>query len=133
MLMGLRVHYQNAHWTASGPNYYGDHLLYGRLYEEIEDEIDAMAEKIIGLDGASQVIALEQAKGVLKFFESLKSTHGLVNQSLVAERALLVALERAYDAIDLSGQMTLGLDDFIMALANSHEHNVYLLRQRKEV
>jgi hypothetical protein len=30
----------------------------------------------------------------------------------------------------LEGQMSLGLDDYIMSTANAHETNVYLLKQR---
>src|SRR3972149_1813903 len=36
-LYALYVAYQSAHWCAMSDSYYGDHLLYKRLYEDFQD------------------------------------------------------------------------------------------------
>jgi len=42
--------YQNFHWKSAGPQYYGDHQLYQRLYEGVLPEIDQLAERIMGTE-----------------------------------------------------------------------------------
>lgn len=32
------------HWNARGENYYSDHLLYQRIYEDIADQVDGLIE-----------------------------------------------------------------------------------------
>jgi hypothetical protein len=39
-------------------------------------------------------------------------------------------LRTAYEVIHQAGTMTLGLDDYLMSVANTHETNCYLLQQR---
>jgi hypothetical protein len=41
-----------------------------------------------------------------------------------------LALRAVYDTIKASGELSLGLDDFLMAMADAHDTNRYLLRQR---
>ena len=48
-LKHLYVLHQNHHWTSMGDPFYGDHLLFQRLYEATVEEIDSIAEKAIGL------------------------------------------------------------------------------------
>ena len=40
MLHALLLLHQSAHWQVRGPTYYGDHLLFQRIYEGIAKEID---------------------------------------------------------------------------------------------
>jgi hypothetical protein len=48
------------------------------------------------------------------------------------EDLLQRVLKAAYKALKDSGDLTLGLDDYLMALANKHETNVYLIKRRLE-
>ena len=32
------------HWNSRGENYYSDHLLYQRIYEDIADQVDGLIE-----------------------------------------------------------------------------------------
>ena len=47
----------------------------------------------------------------------------------MSEKDLQASLKQAYDAIKQVKAMTLGLDDWIMATANDHDENEYLLQQ----
>jgi hypothetical protein len=60
--------YWTLHWQAQGVGYYGDHLLYQRLYQARVKEIDRVAETIAAVYGADKLGALtawEAAQRVL--------------------------------------------------------------------
>ena len=46
------------------------------------------------------------------------------------EEALQKALSNIYNALKDMKALSLGMDDYIMSIANAHETNLYLLRQR---
>ena len=47
------------------------------------------------------------------------------------EEHLQRALKITYDELKARGELSLGLDDFLMATASAHETALYLLRQRQ--
>lgn len=47
MLLAMRQNYHSSHWQVGGPNFYGDHQLFERLYGSVSDEIDTLAEKLV--------------------------------------------------------------------------------------
>jgi len=129
MLQGLTVVHQTAHWTAKGDNYYGEHLLFDRLYENVEEDLDVAAEKLIGVFGSKFMDPKKHAEYTKTFVDEC-DTKDLTERSLEAEIAFLSFSEEVYDKIKESGDMTLGLDDMIMGIASRHEENVYLLKQQ---
>ena len=131
LLATLRAAYQihqNAHWQASGPAYYGDHLLYQRLYETVAEEIDQVGEKLVGVYGA-HIDPLRQSEMVASFVAEIKGAD-FVMRSLRAEKTLVSFLSVLHSDLDERGLLSLGMDDFLGSLASSHEDHVYLLSQR---
>jgi DNA-binding ferritin-like protein len=49
-LRALGMIHHSHHWQTMGKSFYGDHLLYERFYKAIQDEVDTVGEKVIGLD-----------------------------------------------------------------------------------
>jgi starvation-inducible DNA-binding protein len=49
----FKVYYRThvAHVNVMGPNFYSDHKLLQKVYEDLQDNIDTLAEKIRTLDG----------------------------------------------------------------------------------
>jgi len=125
------VHWSHwtSHWQASGNPSYGDHLLFERLYEGVEDEIDTLAEKIVGEFGPEAVAPVLQVQQSMLALIRFDHPDPLV-RALKLEESLQRILKRTYDLIKNQEGMSLGLDDYIMSIANSHETNLYLLRQR---
>ena len=126
------VHWSHwtSHWQVSGPEYYGDHLLFERLYTGVQAEIDAMAEKLVAYYGPEAVELTNQVQMTALLVNKLSTSPDPVQRGLRAEEILQEIFKQVYDKISNADDMTLGLDDFIMAMANDHETNVYLLRQR---
>jgi DNA-binding ferritin-like protein len=122
-----------SHWQVKGQNSYGDHQLMDRIYNTLIDEIDTLAEKIVGTYGVGAVNAVEQAQLMADHLLPLADAHSQndpVRRALLIEEGLQVIFKNAYDMLKEQGGLTLGMDDFIMSMANTHESNLYLLRQR---
>jgi DNA-binding ferritin-like protein len=120
------------HWQVRGVPQYGDHLLFERLYTGISDEIDGLAEKCVSYFGPQSVDALDSVANAARVISAYYGMAGAdpIKRALVLEQQIQNALALTYTRIKDSGEMSLGLDDFLMATANSHETNTYLLRQR---
>lgn len=122
--------HQHSHWTTRGDNFYGDHLLFERLYDSALENMDTAAEKSIGLFG-SQVLDYEMQVNLLnKVLMKYKNLEGSpAEMSLAIEKDFLKLSKDAYNCFDKEGKLTLGLDDMIMSIASQREESVYLLQQ----
>jgi len=132
-LRGAHWAHWTSHWQVKGDPYYGDHLLMERLYTGLIEEIDMLAEKIVGSYGGGAVAPVGQAQimanALLPILE-MQSQEDPLLRALIVEECLQKVFKRVYDFLDSQETLSLGMDDFIMSLASAHETNVYLLRQR---
>lgn len=134
ILWFLRIQHQQIHWVTKGPQFYGDHLLFARLYEAVDAELDQLAEKVIGLDGP--VPPMHGPQGALLVaaqFAEFSKIEDLPKRALMSEKMFLASLKRVYDCLNERGELTMGLDDLLQAFANTHEEHLYLLQQRVEM
>jgi DNA-binding ferritin-like protein len=141
-LAALRAGYllhQTAHWQTRGPTYYGDHLLYMRIYEETQEGVDGLAERLIGLTGdPTQVSLVQQTQLILQYVTAFHEVdpspaplpERLSRIGLRAEMMIIGALEEAIRRLESADAMTAGLDDLLPAISGKHEEFVYLLKQR---
>lgn len=131
ILRALHWAHWTTHWQVKGTPFYGDHLLFERLYSGLTGEIDGLAEKIVayfGVEAVAPTPNMEQAIRFLALYDQGDSD--VYTRALKMELHLQNALKRTYDTLKTSSNLSLGLDDFLMAVSNAHETNVYLLRQR---
>jgi DNA-binding ferritin-like protein len=120
-----------SHWQVKGDTSYGDHLLFERLYTGIVEEIDTLAEKVVGEFGAEAVNPLEQSYFLLGLVNDVaKMEDNAIKRGLVVEQTMQNILKRVYNKLKSIDALTLGLDDFLMATANAHDTYLYLLKQR---
>jgi DNA-binding ferritin-like protein len=133
LLRAQYLSYQTSHWQVVGKDFYESHLLFQRLYEAVQGEIDGTAEKLVGLVG-SQALNLEvQIELVEEWCERWAGIPDHHARALRSERDAQVVFKNAYDEIKAAQAMTLGLDDFLMATASAHDTNAYLLQQILQV
>ncbi len=121
--------YQTSHWQAKGSSFYGDHLLFQRLYESMSEQVDTLAEKLVGIFGPEHVMMLESFKRTAFWVEAWSQIEDLHERGLQSEKDFQRVVRETYDAMEEEGSLTLGLDDFLAASASDHEANVYLLKQ----
>lgn len=126
----LEENYESAHWLSKGESSYGDHLLFERLYGNVQEEVDSLAERLIGLHGNEAYTPGPHMRRVSKFISKWDRIDCLFRRSIYAEKTVLNLLESSYDKISHMDQMTLGLDDLIMSISSQHETHMYLLKQK---
>lgn len=133
-LRGLQWSHWNSHWKVQGDHQYGDHLLFERLYTATQEEIDTLGEKVTSYYGPKAIDDLGTIAETTKFLSLYRN--GDTGPTDLYERALKLeshfqrSLKVAYGSLKASGGLSLGLDDYLMSVANAHETAVYLLRQR---
>jgi len=129
-LKAIALIHQHNHWTTNGEMFYGEHLLFERLYDATLENLDLAAEKFIGIFGDECMNYDFQADLLHKVLLRYRNLEGSpVEMSLAVEKAFLKFSKEAYDCFEQEGKMTLGLDDMIMSIASKSEESVYLLKQ----
>lgn len=126
----VQIHQHN-HWTTKGENFYGDHLLFSKIYDSALEDLDLAAEKFIGIfstDCLDYDMQTDLLNKILNKYSSL--THNHVEMSLAIERDFLKMSQSAYKYFESENKLTLGLDDMIASIASNREEAVYLLSQR---
>lgn len=132
-LRAITVVFQNCHWKSKNEDAYSHHLLFERLYNDAQETLDGAAEKFIGVfDEECLKLSTHNLYlyKVLQKYETYDEDFNFIEMSLRIEKDFLKLSQDLYDLLDSSDELTLGLDDFIMATANKHEEFVYLLKQQ---
>jgi len=129
-LRELALIHQHSHWTTKGPSFYGNHLIFERIYKSATEDADLAAEKLIGIFGGKSVnFALQQS-----FMHKISNRYSAlggdpINMSLKAEKDFIVLSDQFYRFLEKENKITLGLDDMIMSISSNRESSCYLLQQ----
>lgn len=126
----LSLYYQLIHWTLKGSWFFQDHLLAERLYNEVNEAIDGIAEKGIGATGSTQhVILLDQLARVTDIVSTfpmkVNVSADFFRAALTMERDLSIFLEGAAKA-----ETDLGVQNMLLNLLEEGHQRVYLVRGR---
>ena len=130
----LYLMYQQFHWQVSGENFYSNHLLFERLYNEIAKNSDEIAEKIVGLFGKDAINISEQLSAFKaindKSIDLDESTfRDYVEKALVVESDFQKYLTNLKNELENDKKLTLGFDDMLMGHVSDSENRCYLLKQ----
>jgi starvation-inducible DNA-binding protein len=58
----LQTQTKQAHWNVKGPNFIGLHELFDKINEDVEDNVDDIAERVVQLGGVAEGTARMAAK-----------------------------------------------------------------------
>lgn len=127
-LRAMTLYYETAHWQAGKAGFYSDHLLFERLYDTSEGDIDGVAERAVGLSSSSSVDLapnLARVNSLLTGVQTgLKDNRDFFKQALKMEQDLVSFL--GAHARSLSP----GSENLAAGIADSHESSIYLIKQR---
>lgn len=136
-LRAIHLWFHSAHHVARGPNFAGDHVeLYGKIYEEVQTEIDGVIEKAVGVtDDQDMACPKCMTKHAMKIIDRYHSPIELTSNDIAKEGLRMIEdylsyLNRAFKTLDSKGMLSLGMNDQWAASANTHETYAYLLSQR---
>ena len=138
LIRANQLWFHAAHHITRGTGFAGDHAkIYGKIYPDYDAVYDGAAEKAVGLceeSLACPVLVLPAVSQIiLKYSQPCKSTAlQIVQSGLHIERHFLSYLETTIKPLRASGELTLGLDNYIAGVADRHETYVYFLQQRSK-
>lgn len=123
--------HQTHHWQTMGSAFYGDHLLLERLYKAVEDEVDTVGEKVVGLDSPALTNYFLQMKHMSAFLKAVTDAQKQpMIVSLQAELVFIGTGEMITERLKKEGLLTSGLANLLGDILDRHESHVYLLQQR---
>jgi len=128
-LRAMGISYQTSHWTVYGSHFYQDHLLFQKLYDSVNEEVDALAEKIGGVMGTSQLKLGYQAPLMFSYIQGFSQVQDPIKRGLHKERFFLQLIEQSIEDLKGLGLLSIGLEDLLISMASNHESNLYLLQQ----
>lgn len=129
-LRSLSLYYQTAHWSVKTSLFYQDHLLLERLYGEVGGEIDAVAEKAVGLTDCDAVhlpISLKKVYEKVKNLPQKPTDNSDFFKSALQLEQELITLCTTSESME---GVSLGLKNMLADLADNAEGRVYLIKQR---
>jgi starvation-inducible DNA-binding protein len=128
MLMASSMIHQNHHWNSAGENFYSDHLLFERIYNETQEDIDSLAEKIVG--GPSSKIDLLKTSELMNDLIQAQQEDNHVTSSLKIEEIILDHISKIINLLESQNELSHGMSNLLEGIHDKHESFVYLLKQR---
>jgi DNA-binding ferritin-like protein len=128
LLRSIYLIEQSLHWAVNGSNFYGNHLLFERLYRSAAEDTDLAAERFTGLFGDECLDIKHQAEVIQLTLKSLSGSDP-IQMATDAETKFLSFAEAFYAKIEKLDKMTLGLSDALTSISSNRETSLYLLNQ----
>lgn len=130
VLRAAQMSHHHAHWCVKGEAFFADHELFSDLYTSMDSEIDTLAEKSVNQFGVKVVDLCAQLAMMHKCAETWDSEPDLYRRALEIEQGIQRAIVHCRKALDADDALSLGLDNFLVGIADSHEKPLYLLGRR---
>ena len=130
LLRAMYLYSHNAHHLVKGSLFFGDHGFFGDVYDDLQDDYDSVAERIIGLYG-EEAVALQPL--LLSVSEKLKDAPSVgVPENKVFFEYQYKLDERLKDLIKqiIAAGVSPGVEQLIGEIANKAEMRCYKVKQR---
>ncbi|MCH8685841.1 Dps family protein [Pedomonas mirosovicensis] len=115
------------HWNIVGPNFYGIHKLTEQQYEDLDEAIDALAERIRGLGYPVPAGFAEFRQfSIIEVESTIKSSEEML-RALIADNEALAKRFREFSnaAQDAQDKFT---EDMLIGRIGAHEKNAWMLK-----
>lgn len=120
----------NYHWNLQGPDFYSLHKFLQKLYEELFEIIDDVAERVPTLGGKT-IASLQECAKLSSLEEELfgggKDQLQMLKQ-LAADHETVIKLIREYIDISMNKYADAGTNNFLCDLIEKHEKMAWMLR-----
>ena len=120
---------RNAHWNVEGPDFHEKHLFFESQYEQLDETMDDVAERIRML-GHYAPATLKQFLQLTRLTEQSREkndAHGFVNELLADHESVIIHLRENINRI-ANDLFDAGTSDFITGLMEKHEKMAWMLR-----
>jgi starvation-inducible DNA-binding protein len=120
---------RNAHWNVEGPDFHTKHLFFESQYEQLDEIMDSVAERIRSL-GHYAPATLKSFLELTHLSEVLHSKNdgaGFITELLSDHESLIIRLRENIN-IFANDLKDLGTSDFVTGLLETHEKMAWMLR-----
>lgn len=120
---------RNAHWNIEGPDFHSKHLFFESQYEQLDEIMDSVAERIRSLGHYSPATL----KGFLELTHLSETLHskndstGFITELLNDHESLIIHLRENIN-IFANEFKDLGTSDYVTGLMETHEKMAWMLR-----
>lgn len=120
---------RNAHWNVEGNDFYNKHLFFEQQYNELDEIMDSVAERIRTL-GHYAPATLKDFLSLTQLTEAKSENNdsiGFIRELLSDHESIIIFIRENIDyfAADLKDY---GTSDFITGLMETHEKMAWMLR-----
>lgn len=115
------------HWNVVGPNFFGIHKLTEEQYEDLNEAVDALAERIRGLGYPVPAGFGEfRQHSIVEVESSIRSSEDML-RALIADNEALAKRFREFSnaAADAQDKFT---EDMLIGRIGAHEKNAWMLK-----
>lgn len=131
MLRTMHWEFYTSHWKVKGLSFYGDHLLFARLYGNVEKEFDSWAEKIMGtINQTTGIDSIPQMGMAIKWLARIEQIDCCFDRALSLENMFLDGIKECKRSCDSGGLLTIGIENMLDQMFDDHEGHVYLIKQK---
>lgn len=120
---------RNAHWNVEGPDFHSKHLFFESQYEQLDEIMDSVAERIRSL-GHYTPATLKSFLELTHFSEVLHNKNdgaGFIAELLNDHESLIIHLRESINVF-ANDFKDAGTSDYVTGLMETHEKMAWMLR-----
>ncbi len=128
--MVLYVKTRKFHWNVSGESFMELHKLFQQQYEELEESIDQVAERIskLGFKAIGTMSEFSKQATIKEFPGEYPAQQEMMKELLSDHEAIIVQLRKGVD-LCFEKYNDAGTTDFLTGLMEEHETTAWILRR----
>ncbi|ACU57818.1 Dps family protein [Chitinophaga pinensis] len=120
---------RNAHWNVEGPDFHSKHVFFEAQYEELDEIMDSVAERIRSI-GHYSPATLKEYLSLTHLTEKSRSANdgaGFIRELLSDHESIIIHLRENVNRF-ANEWHDLGTSDYITGLMETHEKMAWMLR-----
>ena len=120
---------KNAHWNVEGADFYDKHKFFESQFEQIDEFIDAVAERIraLGHYAPASLKSFLELTQLTEMSSEKNDSNGFIKELLSDHESIIIKLRENITRFTNDYQ-DLGTSDFITGLMEKHEKMAWFLR-----
>ena len=120
---------RNAHWNVEGPDFHDKHKFFESQYDELDEIMDAVAERIrtLGHYAPATLKDFLQLTHLTEQIRSKNDSQGFIRELLADHESIIVYLRENINKI-ANDYNDAGTSDFITGIMETHEKMAWMLR-----
>ena len=120
---------RNAHWNVEGPDFHSKHLFFEAQYQELDEIMDSVAERIrsLGHYSPATLKSFLELTHLSEVLHNKNDSVGFITELLSDHESLIIHLRENIN-IFANDFKDLGTSDYVTGLMETHEKMAWMLR-----